>query len=230
MSDWNGKSPLNASRTATRPTDSNVFSVLDDDSDTEQDQLLSPSRHQTADSPQLSRRSARPHDTTASRAIHSGPSVQRSPTVPVSPHDHSSPQTRSSFVSSRQPLLHPSFSAASPLNRPDTASKRGDEESVTIEMQSTGGQRATSRHRGRYADASGQVPPHRTFWDRLLCRPVPAAARTFNVGAVDEGAHAREYAHSFPPNIVRNQKYHVSTFLFVVLYNQVSRGQGLSET
>lgn len=113
-------------------------------------------------------------------------SIQQQP-APTSP--------RNSHTS-RHPLLSPKNSQ---LPSPST----------TIEMQSTD-------DKLRYATSSGQAPPKQSFMDRLLCRPVPSTARTFNIGT---GEDLKQF---FPPNIIRNQKYHPSTFIFVVLYNQVS--------
>ena len=115
-------------------------------------------------------------------------SIQRAPP--------STPQTPTKTFGSRQPLLSPTLNGP---NSPSTA----------IEMQS-------AEDKIRYATSSGQAPVKRSFMDKLLGRPEPASARTFNIGTGEDlKAH-------FPPNIIRNQKYHPSTLILVVLYNQVS--------
>lgn len=118
--------------------------------------------------------------------------IQRTTSPLTSPRRADRKQTHSSH----QPLLESLKAPHSP--------------STTIEMQS-------EDDKMRYAAASGQTAPQQSFWDRLLCRPVPSSARTFNIGG---GEDLRKH---FCPNIIRNQKYHPSTFVFVVLYNQVRK-------
>lgn len=104
----------------------------------------------------------------------------------------STPQSPTRAFNSRQPLL------SDPLSSPSTA----------IEMQ-------TAEEKIRYATSSGQTPPKQSFLDKLFGRPEPSAARTFNIGT------GEDLKSHFPPNIIRNQKYHPSTLVLVVLYNQV---------
>ena len=98
----------------------------------------------------------------------------------------------------KQPLLH--------LN------KKLDDSPFTIEMQQT-----SSAEKAHYANLSGQGVTNQSLWDKLRGKPAPATARTFNISAYDE---SKKTLSQYPPNIIRNQKYHYSTFIFVVLYNQ----------
>ena len=106
----------------------------------------------------------------------------------------------------------------------DSASKVTD--SFTIEMQDTsslnGNINAADRARQRRNLAAAQGLQYRSFWDRLFNRKQPKISRTFNISAAPKHVAS---SPQYPPNIVRNQKYHLSSFLFIVLYNQVRCGQ-----
>ena len=52
-------------------------------------------------------------------------------------------------------------------------------------------------------------------WYRRIFRKAPPPARTLLLST-----HPPRKSQYFPPNIIRNQKYHPATFLFVVLFNQ----------
>lgn len=111
----------------------------------------------------------------------------------------SSPQSPRKTYGSRQPLLSsPSLTSDFQPASPSTA----------IEMQ-------TADEKIHYATTSGQAPSKQSFIDKLLGRPEPSRARTFNIGT------GEDLKSLFPPNIIRNQKYHPSTLVIVVLYNQV---------
>ncbi len=111
----------------------------------------------------------------------------------------STPASPKRAFGSRQPLLSPGLNTENKVHSPSTA----------IEMQS-------AEDKIRYATSSGQAPVKQSFIDKLLGRPLPASARTFNIGTGDD------LKAPFPPNIIRNQKYHPSTLIIVILYNQVS--------
>lgn len=124
--------------------------------------------------------------------------------IPISNNNASSNRTTSSYNSPsiKQPLLN--------LN------KKLDDGPFTIEMQpqqTTGGNSTTKAH---YANLSGQAK--QSLWDKLKGNPPPLTARTFNI--CEESNKNKKLSNQFPPNIIRNQKYHYSTFIFVVLYNQ----------
>ena len=88
--------------------------------------------------------------------------------------------------------------------------KKLDDDPFTIEMQST--IIDENVHKLKYANMSKQGK--QSFWDRITCKPIPCSSRTFNIGMTED------LKNQFPPNIIRNQKYYYSTFIFVVLYNQ----------
>lgn len=57
-------------------------------------------------------------------------------------------------------------------------------------------------------------------WRRWFFRR-PRVLETRTIPLTSSTANNLQLAHvKYPPNIIRNQKYHVSTFLFVVLFNQ----------
>jgi hypothetical protein len=120
----------------------------------------------------------------------------------------STAQSPARAFTSRQPLLSPD---------PESPGKKQLHSPLTaIEMQS-------AEEKIRYATSSGQAPVKQSFIDRLLGRPEPACARTFNIGSGEESLAV------FPANIIRNQKYHPSTLILVVLYNQVISRTGTEE-
>lgn len=59
---------------------------------------------------------------------------------------------------------------------------------------------------------------------RLLAyfRKAPPASRTFGLNDNLDGRMRKQAARDFPPNVVRNQKYSILSFIPKVLYNQVS--------
>lgn len=56
----------------------------------------------------------------------------------------------------------------------------------------------------------------------LFCAQ-PASARTVSVNDNLENDRRRRRSSEFPPNVVRNQKYSIFTFVPLVLYNQVHK-------
>lgn len=125
---------------------------------------------------------------------------QNSPnlTSPLSPK-----KKQATFLTSNS-TINPNSSPSQPLLR----NKKLDDDPFTIEMQTN------FEDKIKYANLSGQGPPKQSLWDKLTGKPVPSSARIFNIG------HNDELKNQFPPNIIRNQKYHYSTFIFVILYNQ----------
>jgi hypothetical protein len=123
--------------------------------------------------------------------------------------------------SDNQPLLNSKdlkvTASTGSFNR--VSARRGvreeETQSFTIEMQETAAIGADSNENNRRSAVSAQGIPRQGFLDWILGKKVPSCARTFNIGTADE------IRRQFPPNIIRNQKYHTSTFVFVVLYNQV---------
>jgi phospholipid-translocating ATPase len=126
---------------------------------------------------------------------------QNSPNLAVTTSSSRKKQA-TSFISNSTINTH--SSPSQPLLR----SKKKLDDPFTIEMQTN------FEDKVKYANLSGQGPPKQSLWDKLTGKPVPSSARTFNIG------HNEESKSQFPPNIIRNQKYHYSTFIFVILYNQ----------
>lgn len=62
------------------------------------------------------------------------------------------------------------------------------------------------------------------LWGRLLAysRKALPAPRTFGLNDNLDGRMRKQAARDFPPNVVRNQKYSILSFIPKVLYNQVS--------
>ena len=117
----------------------------------------------------------------------------------------SSPRKKQPTTATSIKTSNSNSSPSQPLLR----NKKIDDDPFTIEMQT-----ANFEDKVRYANLSGQGPVKQSLWDKLRGKPAPSTARTFNIG------NNENLRNKFPPNIIRNQKYHYSTFIFVVLYNQ----------
>lgn len=130
-------------------------------------------------------------------------------------HSASNSNPRSPAPQSRNGTNRNSHNYNSSPNQPLlNLNKKLDDSPFTIEMQQT----QPDPEKVRYANLSGQGVPKQSIWDKLCGKPAPTTARTFNIGMNTEDT--RKMSSQYPPNIIRNQKYHYSTFIFVVLYNQ----------
>lgn len=186
----------------------NIFSLeaRDDDEREEEDDTLLPIS--SPDSPRINHRSYKLSEEKeiknigiSSSSPQNNNKINRSNNSSNLSPRHKQPTTATTATSN-------SYNTDSSPRQPLLRIKKLDDDPFTIEMQ------INFEDKVKYANLSGQGQPKQYWWDKLRGKPVPSAARTFNIGYNDD---LRKH---FPPNIIRNQKYHYSTFIFVVLYNQ----------
>lgn len=221
MSHNRGRNYLDESDSNNSNNNSGIFS-LEADEDEEQDLLLPVS---LPESPKVSHRTN--NTSSINTKISNNNTNINSPLTQASfytsPLMNSPQKVIPSEVNNRSKPAKTINSNSSSPNQPllslERRNKKLDDDSFTIEMQSSqltsgAGGITRSEDKVKYANSSGQGRPKQSFWDRICGKPLPSSARTFNIGTNDN------LKNQFPPNIIRNQKYHYSTFIFVILYNQ----------
>lgn len=155
------------------PDDKSIFS-LETDFDAEEDSLLPVS---SPASPRINHRST-PKDPK---------SFENQPISSSAQITNNNNRSNNTSNNSKRPLFSTSSLNSNSPNQPLLkdlirnsppifASKKLDDDPFTIEMQSN------YEDKVQYANRSGQGRPKQSFIDRLLGRPLPPGARTFNIG------------------------------------------------
>lgn len=124
-----------------------------------------------------------------------------------------SKKKNSNSFSDNQPLMSYRGESGSSSSRKAATSnnnENGGDSQVSVDMKYSKGSPINSANAGGIIGVP--APVRKGFWARWFGKRVPQA-RSFPLNETSQAG--------FPPNKIRNQKYHAYSFIFVVLFNQV---------
>jgi hypothetical protein len=141
------------------------------------------------------------------------PSAPPSPSFVIDIPTGGNKKKNSSSFADNQPLMsyRGESNSSSSSRRAATNNHESGDSQVSVDMKYSKGSPINSASGGGIIGVA-PAPARKGFWARWFGKRVPQA-RSFPVNETSQPG--------FPPNKIRNQKYHAYSFLFVVLFNQV---------